>query len=228
MRIIVLAISILFSTWTHAQSTLPEAPRKETQLGILKALNVHKPELGMRILSVDGGSHVMMSSNGRYIVKGSLMDLWDGVHESQVIEGALTTLPASISPETFFVRFGKEDGLPLYAYVKYGCFSCDVVTKTLLSDAVTSKYNVHLMVLHNDSISQLVSEHIYCSDNKITTLKSIFSGTSSIDSSLMNKCKDSVAGSTPTAAGAQGVKALPFTYFPDRKYGVIGDVTDYL
>lgn len=212
-----------------AQSTLPELPSKQTQLGILNALNENKPNLGMHILSIENGYHVMMSNNGRYMVKGSLWDLWDGVFESQVVPGVMKELPASISPQQFFINFGKKDGLPLYSYVKYGCHSCREVVETLFSQEITSKYNVHLMVLHNDPLSKLVSQHIYCSKaDMVTQLRSLFLESSDFDPSNLNECKASVASSTPTAAGAQGVKALPFTYFPEREYGVIGEVSGYL
>lgn len=229
MNNLCLLLLLIMSFKTLSQSTLPDIPRKETQIGILEALNENKPNLGMHILSVESGYHVLMSRNGRYMVKGSLWDLWDGVHESQVVDGKIPSLPPSLSPDQYFVIFGNQNGLPLFSYVKYGCNSCDKVIETLFSDDVLSKYKVHLMVLHNDPVSELVARHIYCSTrSKEKAVRDIFREYKNFNTSQLNGCKGSVSSSTPTAANAQGIKALPFTYFPEREYGVIGDMSGYL
>jgi hypothetical protein len=217
---------LVLSLPSHAQSTLPEIPRKETQLGILNALNEDRPKLGMNILSVESGYHVLMSTNGRYLVKGTLWDLWDGVFEPYVVEGEITALPAKISPESFFVQLGNPDGEAMHVYLKYGCHSCREVALSLLNDDVLKTFNIKIMVVHNDALSKSVAQHIYCQSDNGNAFETIFSNMNVSGESLVN-CNSFLAKKTPLAAMAQKIKALPFTYFPTRKYGVVGESSAY-
>lgn len=228
MKISLFLFLIGLSTYSFSQSTLPQSPSKETQIGILKALNVAKPNLGMTVLSVENGYHVLMSNNGRYMIKGTLLDFWDGVHESKVVNESIKMLPTSIEPDQYYVQFGNPEGKKLYSFIKFGCNSCREVAESLLSKQALEHYDINVMLLHNDEESKRLASHIYCSKDKLEAFRTVFSRTTMPTDTLLMDCTNDVTSSTPTAANIQGIKALPYTYFPERSYGVLGEMFDYL
>jgi hypothetical protein len=223
-RVSILLLILLFSAFTSSQSTLPTTPNLDTQIGILKAANQQKPYLkdGMRVISIENGEHVLVGGNGRYIIKGSLWDMYDGVIESKVFDHTLPALPTSLPLDNYFLEFGNPASeRKVYVYIKYNCNSCDLALAPLKDKSVLKNFHIKVMLLHNSDDSYAIARHIYCEVDKETAFTDIFLN-NSLPSEL-NLCDNMAAKQAITLAHSQGINALPLTHFNHLSQSVLGD-----
>jgi hypothetical protein len=215
---------VLFTAISSAQSTLPSTPNWETQKGILKAVNQQKPYLddGIRVISIENGQHVLVGGNGRYIIKGSLWDMYDGVIESKVFNQTLPLLPATLPLDNYFIEFGNPASKnKVFVYLNFNCNSCDLAVSPLKDPSVLEKFHIKVMLLHNSDESYAIARHIYCEEDKKAAFSQILLN-NSLPSEL-NLCDNMVAKQAVTLAHSQGINALPLTHFKHLSQSVLGD-----
>lgn len=223
-RIAILLCMLLVSVDAFSQSTLPSKPNWETQKGILKAANQQKPYLedGMRVISIENGQHVLVGGNGRYIIKGSLWDMYDGVIESKIFDQVLPSFPPALPTENYFLEFGnKASSRKVFLYVNYNCNSCDLALAPLKNENVLSNFHIKVMLLHNSDESYSIARHVYCESDKELAFTEILLN-SKLPSKL-NLCDNMIAKQAVTLAYSQGINALPLTHFNHLSQSVLGD-----
>ena len=224
MRISLCLTLFLSSFCLLAQSTLPAIPNFETQKGIMEALNQQKPYLeeGMRVISVENGRHVLVGGDGRYIIKGTLWDMYDGVAESRLTDQVIPPLPSTLPLSDYFIEFGNPNAdKTVYLYVNFGCTSCDLALRPLKDPEILSKYHIKVMLLNNSQDSYAIARHIYCENDKESAFTSIL--LNGVLPMTLNQCDNMIAKQVITLAHSQGVNALPLTYFTHLRQSVLGD-----
>lgn len=218
-------IFLLFlSAGSLAQSTLPLTPNLETQKGILKAANQQKPFLqdGMRVISIEDGQHVLVGGKGRYIIKGTLWDMYDGVIENKIFDQTLKTLPSSLPLDNYYIEFGNPASeKKVYVYLNYNCNSCDLALAPLKDESVLKNFHIKVMLLHNSDDSYAIARHIYCEVDKEAAFTKILLNNSL--PSKLNLCDNMLAKQVISLAHSQGINALPLTHFNHLSQSVLGD-----
>lgn len=199
----------------------------EMHKAIVSALKQQKPGLGMRVLSVEDGQHVLSSANGRYIIKGTLQDLWDGVLKTGTLKETLPTLPDMLEPERFFIEIGNPDGEPVFVFLKSNCQMCDALFAVLSDPLYRSKYRFKVLLLSNDEASTLASQQVYCASNKTKALEALLENPR-LQVSTDKNCLDGLTALANKAALAMQVRALPMVHISSQSLTVIGDPSAYL
>ena len=194
---------------------------------MVKALEQQKPGLGMRVLAVEEGQHVLMGGNGRYVIKGQLKDLWDGVQETGTMQENQITLPAALEPEQFFVSLGNPQRPTVTIIMKSNCSLCDTVFAVLNDPIQLDRYHYQVMLVSNDSDSLRASQYVYCAEDRKAALETVLAspGASTTPS---GSCDSQLPVMTTKVAMAMQVRALPYTHFNDKHLTVIGDPSAYL
>ena len=189
---------------------------------MVSALKQQKEGLGMRVLSVEDGQHVLSGGNGRYIIKGNLTDLWDGVSNTGTMKETLPTLPPMVNPSRFFVNIGNPKGEKVLVFLKSNCSMCDSVFEILSSPIYRDKYSFDVMILANDERSRLAAEYIYCADDQAAALESLIANPlASFDS--RENCDVDTPALTTKAAMAMRVRALPMIHIKSKSLSILGN-----
>lgn len=221
------ALLVSFHTVGQVISTDGANVSNEMHKAIVSALKQQKDGLGMRVLSVEDGQHVLSSANGRYIIKGTLQDLWDGVLKTGTLKETLPTLPEMLQPERFFIDLGNPDGEPVLVFMKSNCQMCDTLFAVLRDPLYRSKYHFKVILLSNDDASTLASHYVYCSTDKTMALESLLANPAR-QVSINPECLDGLTGLANKAALAMQVRALPMVHMRNQSLTIIGDPSAYL
>ena len=198
----------------------------ELHEAMVKAIDQQLPGLGMRVLAVEDGQHVLAGGNGRYVFKGTLQDLWNGVQSTGTQKEQLTVLPSAVNPEQFFIDIGNPDGINVQVFLKSNCQMCDAVFKVLQDPFYRDKYSFTVMVLGNDVESDSASRFVYCSEDQKTALEELLLNPNRTFNS--QRCPVDTPALTTKAAMIIGVRALPMIHLPAQSLTVIGDPSEIL
>ena len=189
---------------------------------MVSALKQQKEGLGMRVLSVEDGQHVLSGGNGRYIIKGNLTDLWDGVSNTGTMYETLPTLPQMVNPSRFFVNIGNPEGEKVLVFLKSNCSMCDTVFDVLSSPIYRDKYSFDIMLLSNDENSKLAAEYVYCADDQIDALETLLANPQA-SFNQNDSCAVDTPALTTKAAMAMNIRALPMVHIKSQSLSIIGD-----
>lgn len=223
-RYLSLGIAGLLSGAVAAQTLSTDSSRVSAEMhnAMVAALEQQKPGLGMRVLAVEDGQHVLAGGNGRYIIKGVLQDLWNGVERTGSVEERLPVLPPMLKPERFFVTIGNPNGEPVKVFIKSNCTMCDSVFAVLSSPIYRDKYQFNVMLLGNDKQSTAASKFVYCAKAPEEALEQLLSNPLR-KLEFTGDCEVDTPNLTTKAAMAMNVRALPMMHFTQRTLSVIGD-----
>lgn len=221
------SLSISVPSSAQVMSTSSSQISDEMHKAMVSALKQQKEGLGMRVLSVEDGKHVLSGGNGRYVIKGTLTDLWDGVTTTGTMEEILPILPPMVNPSRFFVNVGNPDGEKVLVFLKSNCSMCDSVFEILSSPIYRDKYSFDVMILANDENSRLAAEYIYCSEDQSAALETLISNPlASFDSS--ENCDNDTPALTTKAAMAMRVRALPMMHIKSKSLSILGNPSAFL
>mgnify|MGYP000498262458 CR=1 FL=1 len=128
------------------------------------------PSLGMKILSVEGDKHVLMSNNGRYVIKGTLKDLWEGVDRSfteinPIDYKAAEKIFEFIERDELSINFGNKDGTQLDIFLSYSCKQCKLLTTQIMKEKFLSRFNVNIFVVYANDLDKKIAEDVFCALN---------------------------------------------------------------
>jgi len=162
----------------------------------------------------------MISKSGRYVVKGTVTDMWDGMQLSDIQTAPYPTFPIQLNIDDFTVSFGNKEGKEVIAYVSYSCRQCAALVQHLLKEEFLAEHHVRLVPLYNNESDEIVVNNIYCSDDKQKVTKKMFLNrdTSFVD----GKCLHTQSKMNVMLANAQKIKALPSTFFKGENKVYLG------
>lgn len=225
----IFAIISLLSGVSAAQSLSGSQAQvtQEMHQAMVNALEMQKPGLGMRVLAVEDGQHVLAGGNGRYVIKGELRDLWNGVQKTGTVKQTLPVLPALLNPERFYVSLGNPEGIAVQVFMKSNCIMCDTVFAVLTDPIYLNKYRFNVMLVGNDKASDQATKYVYCAQDKVTALEALLNNPH-MTFDATETCDDDTAELTTKVAMALNVRALPMMHFPKRTLTVIGDPSELL
>lgn len=215
MKLLFLMFILVFSQDGFAQRS-----KNEIIVDSLKAKNMQKIGLGMHIVSLEDNKTVMISKNGRYVVKGTVTDMWDGMQNSGEQAAVYPNFPSQLDIEDFTIGFGNKEGKEVIAYVSYSCRQCVDLLTQVLAESFLSSHFVRILPLYNNKADELVVNNIYCSTDKKKTLIEMMvkRNLSKIDS----KCLHSQPNMNVILANAQSIKALPSTFYKGENKVYLG------
>ncbi|MBB6543044.1 hypothetical protein [Thalassotalea piscium] len=205
------------STSVHAQKEY------NTIIGdSLKVQSMQKIGLGMHVMSEEDNKTVLLSKSGRYVVKGTLTDMWDGVQVRDKIVSDYPFLPQQIDPKDYFIQYGNPQGQEVTVYLSYSCRQCELVIKQILSSSFIEKYRVNLLLVNNNQEDELVTSNVFCAVDKLKAVKEYFRDRNLQD--LDKKCISTQAKSNVMLAMAQKVRSLPSTYVKGTNSLYLGEL----
>lgn len=206
-------------------SALSQRPFNEIMASAVAAKDKQLPGLGMQVVSEEDDKKVLISKTGRYVVKGTVIDMWDGIKSSDTMPLPYPNLPAQLDWSDFAVSFGSPSNQEVISYVSFSCLQCEDVIKQLLSDSFLSKYFVRILILSNNDDDRLIAENVFCAKDKQQQFKSLFLQR---DLSYMDKdCQHSQPQLNISLANAQHIMALPSTYIKNTGRAYLGKLPTF-
>lgn len=176
-----------------------------------KARDMQLPGLGMVVVTYEDNRHVLASKTGRYTIKGTLQDNWDGVQHSGSVPANYPKIPELLDIDEFAIQMGNPNGKEVMAFVSYSCQSCKTLVEQLLEKEFLDDHSLLIIPVHNSQEDKLVSQQIYCASDRGTQFKRLFL---TRDLSAMSQaCQHPQPDLNVSLATAFGVAALPATYF---------------
>jgi hypothetical protein len=170
-----------------------------------------------------------MSGNGRYIVSGTMTDLWDGMDDTRRTRDILKPIDPMIAESLPTIDFvvGNPEGTPIKMFLTSTCKSCNEAIEWLLKAETLAKYNVKVMLLTNNAQNQNAAQFVYCQTNKKAALKMVKESPFKTFE-IPSECDATIPSLATAAAMAMQVKALPLTYLTEAKESIFGDPTLHL
>lgn len=213
-QLLCLTTVLLFSP-AYAQRTVNEIISTA-----MSAKDKQLPSLGMYVLSIEDGKKVLMSKTGRYIVKGTVTDMWDGLVEKGQQASNFPSFPSLLNVEDFTLHFGDSSKSEVLAYVSFGCNQCAEVVRQILSPEFIANHSVRIMLVSNSDEDKLVASNVYCAVDKHAVFKELFLERKY--NSVKKDCIHPQIDMNIGLANAQRIKALPSTFFKDKKLVYLG------
>ena len=169
LNVLVYLLSIMLSLFSFDCAS--QEPSNKVLANSLGVKSNSFPSLGMKVLSIDGDKHVLMSNNGRYIIKGSLQDLWEGVERTFVDINPVNTVAAEqvfkfINKEELAVVLGSESGTPIDIFMSYSCKQCKLLTQQIMSKRFLSRFHVNVFVVYANEFDERIAKDIFCGLDK--------------------------------------------------------------
>ena len=192
----------------------------------VKAKSQQKIGLGMHVMSEEDNKTVLLSKSGRYLVKGTVTDMWDGVQTSDHIVTPYPYIPEQIDPSKFYIEFGAPNGKEVMVYLSYGCRQCDTVIKQIFSEPFITQYRIKLLLVSNNKEDKLVNSNIHCATDKVAALKAIFVERDL--TSIKTSCPSTQESLNIMLAMAQKVRALPSTFLKGSNKMYLGKLPESL
>jgi hypothetical protein len=215
MKTFIIFLSLLISMSLHAQKTM-----NEVISNAMSASDKQLPSLGMYVLSIEDGNKVLLSKTGRYIVKGTVTDMWDGLQEQGSQPSNFPVFPPLLDINDFTLSFGDPNKPEVLAYVSFGCHQCAEVIQQILSPNFLSRHSVRIMLVSNTEEDKLVASNVYCASDKYSVFNQLFVAREF--ESIKSDCVHPQIDMNISLANAQYVKALPSTFFKDTNMVYLG------
>ncbi|MGK2231352.1 MAG: hypothetical protein ACI92O_000510 [Colwellia sp.] len=184
------------------------------------------PSLGMKVLSKDGSQHILMSNNGRYIIKGTLQDLWVGVDSSFVdINPVNFTHAAKIfkfmDRDDLSLSFGNVKGTPIDIFLSYSCKQCQLLTKQIMAPHFLERFQVNVFVVYANDLDKKIAEDVFCGLNQKSSFVKRF-----VERDITNlhtSCNPKQPNLSIAYANVLPVRSLPATLSYNKKlyYGAL-------
>ncbi|MGY0314407.1 hypothetical protein ACV4QK_21275 (plasmid) [Alteromonas macleodii] len=227
MFVTLMSMSFCGSSGAQVISTSSSQISDDMHKAMVSALKQQKEGLGMRVLSIEDGKHVLSGGNGRYIIKGNLTDLWDGVTQTGTMKEIIPSLPEMVNPSRFFINIGNPEGVKILVFLKSNCSMCDAVFDVLSSPIYRDKYFFEIMLLANDEQSKIAADFVYCSEDQVEALETLLENPLA---SLKNStnCNVDTPALTTKAAMAMNIRALPTLHIKSKSLSIIGDPSAHL
>ena len=182
------------------------------------------PGLGMKFVSKEADNHVLMSKNGRYIVKGTLQDLWEGVASPYVVNSGFSRIPKEVRAASTSLFIGDSTKPTVDIFISYSCKTCKAFTQEVFSDAFLSRYSANIFLVYLSDLDKKIITDIYCSSDKVNSFKRRF--LQSDITELSGNCSVLEPKMNVTIASVIPIQSLPATLLPDINkiyYGTISN-----
>ena len=192
---------------------------RQTLSDALSAQKFEYPFLGMDVLSIENNKHVLVSKNGRFMIKGSLEDLWKGVTHSFIDPNPVdfsqaNKLSEMINKDSISVTFGNNNGTPIEVFLSYSCVQCRLFVKQILDQGFLKRFKIRIYPVYRTEMDKKVAESIFCGEDKQSLFKLRF-----LNRNLNNlESCDSVATTMAvTYANVFPIRSLPATVSYSKK-----------
>ena len=197
-----------------ATSAIAQKPKNEIIADTAKYRDMQLDGLGLTVVSYEDAKHVLVSQTGRYVITGTVTDMWDGVQVSDTMPSAPPLFPEMLDADEMLIRMGNPHGEPVLVYVSHSCLMCGSLLQKIVEPAYLHKHAVSVMLVHNNDHDELISQNVFCAKDKTEAFKQLFVERDL--SALDYDCQTIQPDFNTKLAIAQGVRALPASYYPGR------------
>jgi hypothetical protein len=215
MKMFFMVLILIWGVAANAQKTV-----NEIISDAVAAQNNQKIGLGLRVLSEEDNKTVLLSKTGRYLIKGTVTDMWNGLQLRDSMSANYPKFPEMLPESDFVFAFGESENAEVMVYISYSCLQCDEVIRQVLSTDFLEKHYVKIVLLYNDQLDALVSSNVYCSKNPKEVLRKLY--VDRVTSDINEKCVHSQPKMNVMLANAQFVRALPSTYVKNENKVYLG------
>lgn len=186
------------------------------------------PFLGMKVLSVNAeeNKHVLMSNNGRYIITGTVQDLWDGVDRSFIEVNPINTKSAEqvfkhIDKDDLAIVLGNNAGTPIDIFLSYSCKQCKLLAQQIMDKKFLKRFKVNIFVVYASDFDENIAKDIFCGQDKRSRFLKRFVERDISD--LETSCSPNEPRMAVTYANVLPVRSLPATlsYKKTLLYGAL-------
>ena len=171
-KLITTVISVFLAGSLSIVQSATNGVVKEISAGELSVKTL--PIKGMKKITLSNGEVTYMSSDGRFLFKGTLVDLWTGNNIEQLeVHAVGDWKETGISPDKISVTFGDESGEAIQIFVAPECGSCLELARELVKNPPRGK-KVQFILLSSSSDGTLINSNIWCSANRQQAFESNF------------------------------------------------------
>lgn len=134
------------------------------------------PIKGIKKITLSNGDVSYMSSDGRFLFKGTLVDLWTGNNIEQLEVHAVGDWKRTgINPDDISISFGQENKKTIQVFVAPECGDCLDLARKLTKDPV-NELNIQFILLSSSTNGTLLNSNIWCSPDKRQAFSEFFTG----------------------------------------------------
>lgn len=178
-----------------------------------------------KIIQKNGSKTVMMSKTGRFIIKGEMIDLWDGVDQDSTAKAQFPTMPASFPLSDYTIQFGEPGNKQLFVVASYGCLKCKQVLTELLTKETIGKYHITILPVFNAKHEQTKLKQVFCAADRASAFRDVF--VERKDIAVSEHCDTKVFLANNKLAEGFGVATLPTTFVEGTNVAYYGTVKLY-
>lgn len=211
----VICFSFFFMTHAFAQKSIDNIMSK-----VMNAKDKQLEGLGLLVLSNEDNKTVLLSKTGRYVIKGTVTDMWDGLQFSDVRKQRYPNVPDLLDLKDFVIEFGDPSLPEVLSYISYSCLLCERVIERVMSSQFLSKHHVKMFLLYNNVDDMFINNNVFCASNRKEEFKSIFLKRDI--TKLSKKCVSIQSKMNVGLANAQHIKALPSTFVEHKNVVYLG------
>jgi hypothetical protein len=212
---------------TYSEETQANTTYNNKELArSLAAKNKNYPYLGMLVVTSDEKSHTLISPNGRYVIKGTLSDMWEGVDGSFVEDFPINTAKADqifefMKKSDISITMGNMEGEPLDIFVSYSCKQCKEYIKQITQETFLSRYKLNVFIVFIDDLDRNMAMNVYCASDPIKEFYARYVERNIQD--LDTSCSPQEPSMSVTYANLLRVRSLPATLPTSKKlhYGTL-------
>jgi hypothetical protein len=218
---------MLNSALVHAQEEFIDSEiDKTTQqkaIGLLSKMKYMYPGLGMVPVDLSGNKKTVMSTNGRYIIRGEIKDLWSGSMKMGRVKIDMQKLPTHINKSDYFLSFGTGE-LHRDVFLTFSCLGCIQTMESIFTTENLNKYTFHILPLSNSASDQVLIDQMYCANDPKVYFKRVFVNRD-LRKMMTSQCDTYQSKMNNALATALAVRALPMMYDPLTSIAVIGNAS---
>lgn len=193
---------------------------------------VRLPANGLQAIETEDGTLLVMSDNGRYAIRGELVDLWHGekLHSLDAIEalvGRVDLARLHLDP----ADLGALDhgaGADVVAFVDPDCPHCEALYRAITAQGLAEHYRFRLVPLPLGEKSQRAVLALDClaTENPGAAREALLTGSARDLPAPSGTCGQEPAQRALIAARLIGVPGTPYLIAPDGRT-TVGVPTDF-
>jgi hypothetical protein len=206
---------LLFSVDVDAQNS-----KQQIMSDVMKAKNIQMPGLGMYIISQEDNNTVLLSKTGRYVLKGTVTDMWNGVQISDVKQLPAPKFPEMLDQNDFMLKFGVTGKPIVISYLSYSCLQCRSIVEQLMSETFLQNHDLRIFLVANSPEGKLILDDVMCSDNKQQSFKNRYLNRNV--SNINKGCLGQFSKLNIDLANAQKIQTLPSTFYVNDNLVYLG------
>lgn len=193
---------------------------------MIEARKTHYPDLPLQVISKQGSQHTFLSPDGRYVITGTIQDLWDGTYQTGTVVEAFPAVPSYVNAKDYFIELGSGEEL-VEVFVSYSCVNCLESIQAMFENDHLNKYTFRVLPVANNPTDAVMLNQLYCRSDKLAFFKKVYLNRDVRDA-IKQGCPDIQTSMNNALAKALNIRALPLVHKRNESLTIIGNATDYL